>query len=89
MHTKLLALLAVGFLLGADAKEDAAKEMKKLAGTWKVTAGVVGGMPLPEKEFAGDSIVIKGNRLSMVSEKKAARSSPSPSTRARSPSTST
>lgn len=70
MWTKCLALLAVGFLLGADAKEDAAKEMKKLEGSWKVTATKVGGKSLPEKVFEGDRMVIKGNRLTMVSGEK-------------------
>lgn len=70
MRTPLFALLAVGVLLGANAKEDAGKELKKLEGTWKVTAGAVAGKPLDENDFKGDSMVIKGNKLSLTSEGK-------------------
>jgi uncharacterized protein (TIGR03067 family) len=70
MRTRLLALLAAGLLLGADAKEEAAKETKKLQGTWSVTAVKVGGKALPEKDFMGDRLVIKGNLLRMINEKK-------------------
>jgi len=62
---KLLAVLAVGLLLGADAKND------KLEGTWKAVKAVANGMEQPDAGehilvFAGDNFTITRNGEMML-----------------------
>jgi uncharacterized protein (TIGR03067 family) len=63
----LLMLLAVGFLVAADDKDDAVKKEKaKLKGTYKMVSGEEQGMKLPDDyvtntkvEFTNDKMIIK------------------------------
>ncbi|HXG12536.1 MAG TPA: TIGR03067 domain-containing protein [Gemmataceae bacterium] len=63
MKTKVLMVLAVGLLLAADDKEDAArKELEKLQGTWEMAALEVEGQPVPAEKLQGTTLLIKGDR---------------------------
>ncbi len=58
-----VGLVAVG--LGATAADDAAdKELKKLQGTWRVTAAEVDGVRIPLTAFARTTVTIAGNTIS-------------------------
>lgn len=71
MRIKALVMVAAaGLLLAADAKEDAAKEMKKLEGTWKVVSAEAGGAKIPDDKLKDAFIVIKGDKLTMVDKGK-------------------
>ncbi len=60
MKTKLLVLMAVGALLGADAKDDAKNEQKQLQGKWIMTSAVIDGNKLQIK----GSVVFEGDKYS-------------------------
>jgi uncharacterized protein (TIGR03067 family) len=61
-----LVALVVGFLLGADSPvEDAAKEAKKLEGTWTAVSATKDGKELGKEKdkeavFSGDKLTLKG-----------------------------
>ncbi len=55
-------LLLCGLTAGAQEKADPAKEMKKLEGTWQVTAMEVFGKPAPPDK-APKQLVISGGKL--------------------------
>jgi uncharacterized protein (TIGR03067 family) len=64
--TKLVAILAVGLLLGADDKQaDAKKDQEKLQGDWTLQSGERDGEQFPEeilkalkRNITGDKIVV-------------------------------
>lgn len=60
MRRKLLVIVAAGFLIAADAKEQ-----QLLEGKWKVTAVEAGGMKVPEDKLKTAFVVIKGDKLTM------------------------
>jgi uncharacterized protein (TIGR03067 family) len=67
MKTRWLAVLAVGLLLGADAKDAKKKDLDKLQGTWTATTieyngeKVLGGLIKELKVVVeGDKLTIKG-----------------------------
>jgi uncharacterized protein (TIGR03067 family) len=66
MYPKALLILVTGLSIAADAKEDVAKETKKLEGTWKVTASEVGGMKLPEEKLKDSVLIIKDGKFVMA-----------------------
>jgi uncharacterized protein (TIGR03067 family) len=68
MKTRCLAVLAVGLLLAADAKDDKKKELDKLQGTWTATTVEYNG-----EKVLGDSIkelkvVVEGDKLTVKGE---------------------
>lgn len=65
---KLLALMAltVGLLIGADVKEDAAKnELKKLEGTWQFVSFEIDGQKMQPEEAKQHTVVIKGDKYTL------------------------
>lgn len=61
MKTPLLAALAAGLLIAADAgKDKAAKEGTKLEGTWTIASVVRNDNPLPEDRLKDARIVFQG-----------------------------
>lgn len=66
MHVRLFALLAVLFLLAADAKDDADKEMKKFEGNWVMTAGERDGQKLADEHVKASKIGWKGKEVTVV-----------------------
>lgn len=73
MKTRVLLIAAVALLVAADAKEDVAKELKKLEGTWKVVAVEARGMKVPEDKLKGAAVIIKGDRITMADPGKGAK----------------
>jgi uncharacterized protein (TIGR03067 family) len=61
----LVGLMIAGLLLAADAKDDAAKEMKKLEGTWKVVAAEASGTKVPDDKLKDAVVIIKGDKLTL------------------------
>ena len=67
MKSRVLLLPAVVLLLGADAKEDAAKkDRERLHGTWSVVSAERNGEKVPEAqaqkmkiEFKGDTVTVQ------------------------------
>lgn len=59
MQTRVLLVMAMGLLIGAQAKDDAKKEMAKFKGTWSlVSVEVAPGEEGPsEKEIKGQKLV--------------------------------
>jgi uncharacterized protein (TIGR03067 family) len=68
MKTRCLAVLAVGLLLAADAKDDKKKELDKLQGTWTATTIEYNG----EKVLGGGvkelTVVVEGDKLTVKGE---------------------
>jgi uncharacterized protein (TIGR03067 family) len=64
---KLLAVLCVVFLLGADTKDDGKKDAEKLQGKWVVKSAERGGkaVDLDKEEHVPKSITIKGDTFTM------------------------
>lgn len=64
----LTLLLAAGLLLGADAKDDAAKkELKKLEGTWILESGEKDGTKLTDDVVKKSKIIWKGGDVTIES----------------------
>jgi uncharacterized protein (TIGR03067 family) len=63
MKTKILTVLALGLLIGADAKEDARADQKKLQGKWLLTSAVLDGTEVPGAQLKGE-VVFKDNKYS-------------------------
>jgi uncharacterized protein (TIGR03067 family) len=59
VKTKVLLALAIGLVLGADGKDDAKNDQKKLQGKWIVTSGVIDGNKLPKDQVKGDLVFDK------------------------------
>ena len=68
MKTRCLAVLAVGLLLAADAKDDKKKELDKLQGNWTATTIEYNG----EKVLGGGvkelTVVVEGDKLTVKGE---------------------
>ncbi len=64
-------VLLLGVLLLAGGNEDAAKELKKFQGTWKVTRMEVDGVRIPQVAFENVTVVIDGAKLSFLDKGKA------------------
>jgi uncharacterized protein (TIGR03067 family) len=60
---KLVLVLAVCLLLGADKKEDVKKDQDKLQGTWTVVSAELDGNKLPQDQAKGE-LVFKGDKYS-------------------------
>lgn len=62
------ALLVAGafLLVGADAGDDADKELKKLQGTWVLAAGEKEGEKLPDEHVKASKITWKGKEASLL-----------------------
>lgn len=73
MIVRALVIVVAGLLVAADAKEDVAKEMKKLEGKWKVVAVEARGMKVPEDKLKGAAVIIKGDKITMADPGKAAK----------------
>lgn len=66
MQARALVIVAAGLFIAADAKEDVAKEMKKLEGKWKVVAVEARGMKVPEDKLKDAAVIIKGDKITMA-----------------------
>jgi uncharacterized protein (TIGR03067 family) len=62
MKKKVLLVLAVGLLLGAEGKDD----QKKLQGKWILTSAVINGNEVPKDQVKGE-LVFKGDKYSYTS----------------------
>jgi uncharacterized protein (TIGR03067 family) len=51
MKLRAVLVVAVGFLIAADAKDDGAKDKEKIKGVWKIVSGEQGGKALPEDKL--------------------------------------
>jgi uncharacterized protein (TIGR03067 family) len=61
-----LLVLAVGFLIAADAaKDDAKKDQDKLQGTWKLASGEQEGEPIPEDTLKAGKLVVMGEKFTI------------------------
>src|SRR5262249_30238065 len=63
MVRKLLIVLAVGFLLGADANDQAKRELDRLQGTWVLASVETKGKDLPKEKITPHTLVIKGDKF--------------------------
>ena len=63
MKRQLLGVLAIGLLLGADAKDDAKVELDKLQGTWVLDSVETKGKELPKDKIMANTLVIKGDKF--------------------------
>jgi uncharacterized protein (TIGR03067 family) len=61
MKTVILTIFGIGLLLGADGKDDAKSDAKKLQGKWTMTSGVLDGNEIPKDQVKGE-IVFKDNK---------------------------
>jgi uncharacterized protein (TIGR03067 family) len=63
MRVQLLAVLAVGLLVAAEApKDDAKNDLKKMEGSWKMVAGETDGNKVEEGDLKSSSLKIKGDK---------------------------
>lgn len=63
MRIHALLVLAVGLLIGADAKDDdAKKELKKLSGTYVMVSGESRAEKLPEERIKEAKMIIEGEK---------------------------
>jgi uncharacterized protein (TIGR03067 family) len=70
MKSRVLLLPAVVLLLGADAKEDAAKkDRERLQGTWSVVSAERGGEKVPEAQAQKMKLEIKGDTVTVQTGK--------------------
>ena len=66
MKVKALLLLVVALCIAADKpKVDAKAELKRLQGTWEMVGLEVNGEPVPEKQLAGTTLVIKEDKYTV------------------------
>src|SRR5260370_1003565 len=67
MKRHVLVVLAVGLLVAADKpKEDAAKkDIAKFEGSWKFVSVDADGQKMPEEQFKGARLVLKGEQFTM------------------------
>lgn len=66
MTQRIVALVVVGLLMGADKPEDAAKkDLEALQGDWKVEKAVRGGKDAPAEVAAKLKLTFAGNKLSV------------------------
>jgi uncharacterized protein (TIGR03067 family) len=70
MRRKLLLVLGLGLLLGADAPEEARKELKRLQGTWVMAALEIDGRPVPEDQLRDTTLTIRGDKYIVKSKGK-------------------
>jgi uncharacterized protein (TIGR03067 family) len=62
--TKLVVILAVGLLLGADDKQaDAKKDQEKLQGDWTMQSGERDGEPFPEEVVKAMKRTVTGDKF--------------------------
>ncbi len=66
---KPLSILCALLLLLPTAIAGDADELKKLQGTWEISALIVGGIPVPEKEIAGMKFIFKDKTLTIIPPK--------------------
>jgi uncharacterized protein (TIGR03067 family) len=62
MRGKLLLGLGLVLLLGADAREEARKDLKRLQGTWVMAALEIDGRTVPEDQLRDTTLTIKGDK---------------------------
>ncbi|MFL5243989.1 MAG: TIGR03067 domain-containing protein [Gemmataceae bacterium] len=65
MKPKMLLVLIAGLLVGADAKEDAKKEMDKLQGEWVMVSSERNGEAMPAEELKTLKRAIKGDEFTV------------------------
>src|SRR5690349_15701952 len=66
MTARLLAVLALGLLVAADDKDDAAKkDLKAIEGTWKAVKGEEKGQALKGDEIKGYEFVVQGDKYTL------------------------
>ena len=68
---KLLTVVCVVLLLGADKKDDGKKDAEKLQGKWVVKSAERGGKPvdLDKDEHVPQSVTFKGEKFSVTTKK--------------------
>jgi uncharacterized protein (TIGR03067 family) len=64
MRARLLGILSVGMLLGADGKNDdpAAKDLERLQGTWAIESLEINGKQEPEERTKDTKLTVKGDK---------------------------
>jgi uncharacterized protein (TIGR03067 family) len=62
MRGKLLLVLGLSLLPGADAREEARKELKRLQGTWVMTALEIDGRAVPEDQLRDTTLTMRGDK---------------------------
>ncbi len=65
MKPKMLLVLIVGLLLGADPKDDAKKEMEKMQGAWVLVSSERNGEPAPAENLKALKRTIKGDEFTV------------------------
>jgi uncharacterized protein (TIGR03067 family) len=69
MKRRLLMIVAVGLVLGADApkKDEAAKELDRFQGTWALVSSEANGVKVDAEELkkAGITLVFKGEKFTV------------------------
>jgi len=63
---RLLPVLAVALLLGADKKDDAKKDLDKLQGEWTLVSGEREGQTIPEDIAKSLKRTVKGNKATVT-----------------------
>ena len=67
MHKHALLIVAAGFLLAADAKdEEVKKELRKLQGTWVLISGELDGKKIPAKHAKKSRITWNGKEVTLT-----------------------
>jgi uncharacterized protein (TIGR03067 family) len=64
--TAAAALVCVGLLAAADAKDDAKKELDKFTGTWKAVSATRDGKDLPREDVEKIKLVVKGDGYTLT-----------------------
>jgi uncharacterized protein (TIGR03067 family) len=70
MRGKLLLVLGLCLLPGADAPEEARDELKRLQGTWVMAALEIDGRPVPEDQLRDTTLAIRGDKYIVKSKGK-------------------
>jgi uncharacterized protein (TIGR03067 family) len=64
--TAVAALVAVGLLAAADAKDDNKKELDRFTGTWKAVSETRDGKEVPKDEVEKIKLVVKGESYTLT-----------------------
>src|SRR5690349_18206386 len=62
MKMKLLLIWGLCLLLGADAKDDAKKDLARLQGTWVMAALEIDGKPVPAEKLRDTTLTVRGDK---------------------------
>jgi uncharacterized protein (TIGR03067 family) len=66
MKMRMLLIVSVGLLVGADdAKDDVKKDQDKMQGTWKLVSGEQNGEAIPEDVLKTGKLVVTGDKYTI------------------------